>query len=55
MSAALLTAAVLSLVGLLVSFALGFLADTQELVLQHATLAIFVTAVRLCRGGVFVM
>lgn len=47
MSAALLTAAVLSLVGLLVSFALGFLADTQELVLQHATLAIFVTLIML--------
>ena len=47
MSAALLTAAVLSLVGLLVSFALGFLADSQELVLQHATLAIFVTLIML--------
>jgi len=47
MSAALLTAAVLSLVGLLVSFALGFLATAPEETLQHATLAIFVTLIML--------
>lgn len=47
MSAALLTAAVLSLVGLVVSFALGYLASGPEEVLQHATLAIFVTLVML--------
>ena len=47
MSAALITATVLSLVGLLGSFALGYLAGTENEVLQHATLAIFVTLITL--------
>ena len=47
MSAALITASVLSLVGLLVSFALGYAAATPDEILGHATLAIFVTLVTL--------
>ena len=47
MSAALITASVLSLAGLLVSFALGYAAATPDEVLSHATLAIFVTLVTL--------
>lgn len=47
MSAALITASVLSLAGLLVSFALGYAAATPDEVLDHATLAIFVTLVTL--------
>ncbi len=47
MSAALITASVLSLAGLLVSFALGYAAATPDEILGHATLAIFVTLVTL--------
>jgi hypothetical protein len=47
MSAALITASILSLVGLAVSFALGYMAGTSDDVLQHATLAIFVTLITL--------
>ena len=47
MSAALITASVLSLAGLLASFALGFAADASDEVLRHATLGIFVTLVTL--------
>ncbi len=47
MSAALITASVLSLAGLLASFALGFTAAAPDEVLRHATLAIFVTLVTL--------
>ncbi len=47
MSAALITASVLSLAGLLVSFALGYSASASDEVLRHATLAIFVTLMTL--------
>ena len=47
MSAALITASVLSLAGLLVSFALGYVAAAPEEVLSHATFAIFVTLMTL--------
>ena len=47
MSAALITASILSLVGLVVSFALGYLVATPDDVLAHATLAIFVTLITL--------
>lgn len=47
MSAALITASVLSFVGLLASFALGYAAAAPEDVLRHTTLAIFVTFVTL--------
>ena len=47
MSAALITASVLSLAGLLASFALGFAAGAPDEVLSHATLGIFVTLVTL--------
>ena len=47
MSAALITVSVLSLAGLLVSFALGYAAATPDEILGHATLAIFVTLVTL--------
>ena len=47
MSAALITASILSLIGLVVSFALGYTADGPDAVLQHATLAIFVTLITL--------
>ena len=47
MSAALITASILSLVGLVVSFVLGYTAVTADQVLQHATLAIFVTLITL--------
>ena len=47
MSAALITASVLSLAGLLASFALGFAAGAPDEVLRHATLGIFVTLVTL--------
>ena len=47
MSAALITASVLSLAGLLVSFALGYVAVAPDEVLRHATFAIFVTLVTL--------
>lgn len=47
MSAALITASVLSLAGLLVSFALGYVATAPEEVLRHATFAIFVTLMTL--------
>ena len=47
MSAALITASILSLVGLVVSFALGYLVAVPDDVLAHATLAIFVTLITL--------
>ena len=47
MSAALITASVLSLGGLLASFALGYAAAAPDEVLRHATLAIFVTLMTL--------
>ena len=47
MSAALITTSVLSLAGLVVSFALGYRAITADEVLRHATLAIFVTLITL--------
>ena len=47
MSAALITASILSLVGLVVSFALGYLVAAPDDVLAHATLAIFVTLITL--------
>ncbi len=47
MSAALITASILSLVGLVVSFALGYLVAVPDDVLAHATLAIFVTLMTL--------
>ena len=47
MSAALITASVLSLAGLLASFALGYVATAPEEVLRHATFAIFVTLMTL--------
>ena len=47
MSAALITASILSLVGLLVSFALGYLVAVPDDVLAHASLAIFVTLITL--------
>ena len=47
MSAALITASVLSLAGLLASFALGYVAAAPEEVLRHATFAIFVTLMTL--------
>ena len=45
MSAALITASVLSLVGLAFSIVLGFAAVTSEEILQHTTLAIFFTLI----------
>ncbi len=47
MSAALITASVLSLAGLLASFALGYVATAPEEILRHATFAIFVTLMTL--------
>lgn len=47
MSAALITASILSLVGLLASFVLGYMAETVDERLQHAGLAIFVTLITL--------
>ena len=47
MSAALITASVLSLVGLVLSFALGYMSGTSEELLRHATLAIFFTMITL--------
>ncbi len=47
MSAALITASILSLVGLLFSVALGYTAAGPDAVLRHATLAIFVTLITL--------
>ena len=47
MSAALITASILSLVGLVVSFALGYLVAVPDDVLAHATLGIFVTLITL--------
>ena len=47
MSAALITATVLSLVGLVFSFALGYTAGTSDEVLRHTTLAIFFTLITL--------
>ena len=47
MSAALITASVLSLVGLVYSFALGYISGTSEELLRHATLAIFFTMITL--------
>ncbi len=47
MTAALITASVLSFAGLLASFALGYAAAAPEEVLRHATLAIFVTLITL--------
>ena len=46
-SAALITASVLSLVGLVYSFALGYISGTSEELLRHATLAIFFTMITL--------
>lgn len=47
MSAALITAVLLSIAGLSVSIAAGFTASSSEAILQHTTLAIFVTLVTL--------
>ena len=47
MPAALITASVLSLVGLVYSFALGYISGTSEALLRHATLAIFFTMITL--------
>ena len=47
MSAALITASVLSVVGLAYSFALGYISGTSEELLRHATLAIFFTMITL--------
>lgn len=47
MSAALITASILSLVGLLVSFALGYMVAVPDDVLAHASLAIFATLITL--------
>ena len=47
MTAALITASVLSFAGLLASFVLGYAAAAPEEVLRHATLAIFVTLITL--------
>lgn len=47
MSAALITASVLSLAGLLASFALGYVAAAPQEILRHATFAIFVTLMTL--------
>ncbi|MDA1094287.1 MAG: hypothetical protein O3A25_13605 [Acidobacteria bacterium] len=47
MSAALITASILSLVGLLVSFALGYMVAGPDDVLAHASLAIFTTLITL--------
>ena len=47
MSAALITASVLSLAGLLASFALGYVAAAPDEILRHATFAIFVTLMTL--------
>ena len=47
MSAALITASILSLVGLLVSFALGYMVAGPDDVLGHASLAIFATLITL--------
>jgi len=47
MSSALITSSLLSVVGLVVSFALGYLAVAPGEVLYHATLAIFVTLITL--------
>ena len=47
MAAALITASVLSLVGLVFSFALGYTAGTSDEVLRHTTLAIFFTLITL--------
>lgn len=47
MSAALITASVLSFAGLLASFALGYAAASPDEVMRHATLAIFVTLMTL--------
>ena len=47
MSAALITASVLSLAGLVASFALGYVAAAPDAVLRHATFAIFVTLITL--------
>lgn len=43
MTAALITATVLSLVGVVVSFVLGYVAVTSDAVFQHATLGFFFT------------
>lgn len=47
MSAALITASVLSFAGLVASFVLGYAAVGPDEVLRHATLAIFVTLITL--------
>lgn len=47
MSAALITASILSLVGLLFSFALGYISGTSEELFRHAMLAIFFTMITL--------
>ena len=47
MSAALITASVLSLVGLVVSFVLGYVAGTSDEIFRHASLAFFVTMLTL--------
>ncbi len=47
MSAALITASVMALVGLIVSFVLGYVAGTSDEVFQHASLAFFVTMLTL--------
>ena len=47
MSAALITASVLSLAGLVVSFVLGYTTGTPDEIIRHTTLAIFVTLITL--------
>ena len=47
MSSALITASILSLVGLVFSFALGYTSSGAEDILRHATLAIFITLITL--------
>ena len=47
MSSALITASILSLVGLVFSFALGYTSSGAEDLLRHATLAIFITLITL--------
>ncbi len=47
MSAALITATIISLVGLVFSFALGYTASTADEVFRHASLAFFFTMITL--------
>ena len=47
MSAALITASVISLVGIVFSFALGYMADTADAVFRHTSLGFFFTMITL--------